>query len=265
MGGPAAGEESVVTKGALAGRGDGILVGPAAGRRMRSPSLAQFTPAATKLSTGRRRRGAGVRSGDADVRARLTDKPITGSNVRLFHPKADHHETHVPTLRRQAQAHARFSRPDEERGRPQGSLRAPREGPRPARALIDRRPAAMLRGSRRWGSRRSGSRARAHSRPCFAPDGAARANSCSWSARPRRVTSAASASCIGRKALPLAVDRNRVRRLLRVRLDASATRDRALRPRAPPEEARGARRVSADRGRSRSGCCRSLAANRESP
>ena len=49
-----------------------------------------------------------------------------------------------------AQAHARFSRPDEERGRPQGSLGAAREGPGPARTLIDRRAAAMLRGSRRY-------------------------------------------------------------------------------------------------------------------
>ena len=56
---------------------------------------------------------------------------------------------------------------------------------------------------------------------------------------------------IGRKALPLAVDRNRVRRLLRVRLDAARAGDRALRPRAPAEKAHRAQRVCTDRGRSR--------------
>src|SRR5213596_425560 len=105
-----------------------------------------------RLSTGRSMRAKAVdaKGKGGARRIRLTGKPLTGSNIRLFKPKAEHHETHVPTFRRQAQAHARFSRPDEERGRPQGALRAPREGPRPARALIDRRPAAMLRGSRRY-------------------------------------------------------------------------------------------------------------------
>ncbi len=79
----------------------------------------------------------------ASTRPPLTAIAITRSNVRLFHIETPHHETHVPTLRRQAQAHARFSRPDEERGRPQGAFGAPREGPRPARSLISESTAAM--------------------------------------------------------------------------------------------------------------------------
>jgi large subunit ribosomal protein L34 len=82
MGGPAAGEESVVTKGlSLPRRGN-----PRWTRRrqtLRSPSLPEVYPSETELSTG----AAGVSLRPAA--AHLTDKAITGSNVRLFHLGAD--------------------------------------------------------------------------------------------------------------------------------------------------------------------------------
>src|SRR5258705_9505847 len=74
---------------------------------------------------------------------------LTRSNVRLFHFETPYHETHVPTLRRQAQTHAWIPCPDEERRRPQGAFGATRQGPRPARALIDGFAAAMVQASRR--------------------------------------------------------------------------------------------------------------------
>ena len=136
---------------------------------------------------------------------------LTRSNVRLFHFEADHHETHVPTFRRQAQAHARFSRPDEERGRPQGSLGTASEGPGPARTLIDRRAAAMLRGSRRYRLTGTGAFDTVF-RTGRRREGEFLQMICAAAAREHgRI-----GIVIGKKALPLAVDRNRVRRMLRV-------------------------------------------------
>ena len=136
---------------------------------------------------------------------------LTRSNVRLFHFEADHHETHVPTFRRQAQAHARFPRPDEERGWPESTFRTAREGPRPARALIGRRAAAMLRGSRRYRLTGTG-----------AFDTIFRTGRRREGEYLQMICVAAEREygrigiVIGKKALPLAVDRNRVRRMLRV-------------------------------------------------
>jgi ribonuclease P protein component len=136
---------------------------------------------------------------------------LTRSNVRLFHFEADHHETHVPTFRRQAQAHARFPRPDEERGRPESTFRAAREGPGPARALIDRRAAAMLRGSRR--SRLTGIGA---FDTVFRNGRRREGEFLQMICMPAARQHGRFGIVIGKKALPLAVDRNRVRRMLRV-------------------------------------------------
>jgi len=136
---------------------------------------------------------------------------LTRSNVRLFHFEADHHETHVPTFRRQAQAHARFSRPDEERGWPQSSFGTAREGPSPARSLIDRRAAAMLRGSRRYRLTGTGAFDTVF-RTGRRREGEFLQMICVAAAREYgRI-----GIVIGKKALPRAVDRNRMRRMLRV-------------------------------------------------
>jgi ribonuclease P protein component len=135
------------------------------------------------------------------------------SFFQSFFPKAARHETHVSTLGRQAQAHARLSRAHEVHRRPQGALGAARQGPRPPHALI---AAAAPRGLRPFrltgtgafdalfkeGRRRDGN---------YVQLVAARA-----AHRPGRL-----GLVVPKKALPLAVDRNRVRRMLREALRAA--------------------------------------------
>jgi len=147
----------------------------------------------------------------------LTGRPITRSNVRLFRFEAAHDETHLPTIRRQAQADARLSRPDEERRGPQSSFRAPREGSRTSRALTPDRAHRQL-GQPRRGARvrrltgvgafdglfRTGRRHEGHYLQIVSA--------------PAQHDVGRAGFVIGRKALPLAVDRNRLRRLLRVEL-----------------------------------------------
>ena len=137
----------------------------------------------------------------------LTTGPITRLNIRLFHPKAFRHETHLPTFGRQAQADARLSRPHEVHWRPQGALGAARQGPRPPDALI---PQPSLRGLRPFrltgtgafdglfkaGRRREGDYVQLVAAPAAKPPGRL-------------------GLVVPKKALPLAVDRNRVRRMLR--------------------------------------------------
>lgn len=141
---------------------------------------------------------------------------IKGSNVRLFKSKAAAHETHVPTLCGQAQAHARFSCPDEDRRWPQGALGAARQGPRPARALIAGATAAQAGGSRRY--RLSGAgEFDALFRRARRVEGSYVQLLWSPAARePGRVGFA-----IAAKVLPRAVDRNRIRRMLRELLRAA--------------------------------------------
>jgi ribonuclease P protein component len=141
---------------------------------------------------------------------RLTGATITRSNVRLFQPEAVDHETHVPAFRRQAQAHAWFSCPDEDRRRPQGALRAARQGPQAARTLTNRVAAARPKGARRY--RLSGAgEFDALFRRARRVEG--RFLQLLWSEAAREPGRAGFA--IPAKALPRAVDRNRLRRMLR--------------------------------------------------
>jgi ribonuclease P protein component len=136
---------------------------------------------------------------------------ITGSNLRLFHFGAAIHETHIPTLGRQAQAHPRLSRPDEKRRRAQGAFGAPGEGPRAAYALIATRLVAMGGAVRRCPLTGAG-----------AFDSIFRHGLRRDGEYVQLISVKAARACgrtgfvIGRKALPLAVDRNRIRRMLRV-------------------------------------------------
>jgi ribonuclease P protein component len=137
----------------------------------------------------------------------IDNRPLNAFKYKAFSPKAPQHETHVSAVRRQAQANARFSRPDEVSWRPQGALGAARQGPRAPYALIS---AAAPRGIRRFrltgrgafealfrqGRRRDGEYLQLIAVPAARPPG--------------RV-----GFVIGKRALPLAVDRNRVRRMLR--------------------------------------------------
>jgi len=151
--------------------------------------------------------------------AALTAVAVTRSNVRLFHSGILDHETHVPTFGRQAQADTWVPRTDENRRRPQGALGAPREGPRPARALIGgKRLAAMTGASRRCRLTGAG-----------AFEAVFRTGRRSEGEYLQLVSAPAGGACgrvgyvIGAKALPRAVDRNRLRRMLRVVLrDAKA-------------------------------------------
>jgi ribonuclease P protein component len=122
-------------------------------------------------------------------------------------------ETHVSTVGRQAQADARLSRPHEVHRRPQGALGATRQGPRAPHPLI---LAAARRGIRRFrltgtgafdtlfkaGRRRTGEYVELVAVPALRVPG--------------RV-----GLVVGKKALPLAVDRNRVRRMLRASVAAA--------------------------------------------
>jgi ribonuclease P protein component len=124
-----------------------------------------------------------------------------------FFPEGSPHETHLSTLGRQAQADARLSRPHEVHWRPQGALGASRQGSRPPDALIAR---AALRGLRPFrltgkgsfdalfkvGRRRDGDYVQLIAAPAPNPPGRL-------------------GLVVPKKVLPLAVDRNRVRRMLR--------------------------------------------------
>jgi ribonuclease P protein component len=138
---------------------------------------------------------------------------LNAFKYKAFSSKVAHYETHVPTLSRQAQANARLPRSDEVRRRPQSALGAARQGSRAPYALIR---AAAPRGIRRFrltgtgafealfrhGRRRDGEYVQLLAVPAARSPGRA-------------------GLVIAKKALPLAVDRNRVRRLLRESIRAA--------------------------------------------
>jgi ribonuclease P protein component len=146
--------------------------------------------------------------------------------------KAPRHETHLPALQDPPCAQPRLSRPHEHGRRPQGSRLAPRQGARPAHAgLIARHPGHRwpaqthrLRGARafeavfRAGRRLDGQYLQLVAAPA--------------AAAPGRI-----GYIIPRRAIRLAVDRNRLRRRLREAVRAArpaADRyDMILRVRAP--------------------------------
>jgi ribonuclease P protein component len=143
----------------------------------------------------------------------LTSALLTRLNIRLFHTPGRRHETHVSTLGRQAQADARFSRPHEIHRRPQGALGAPRQGPRAPDPLT---AARLPRGLRPY--RLAGAGA---FEALF--DGGRRRNGnyLQLIAAPAQRTPGRVGFVIPKKVLPLAVDRNRVRRILREAVRAS--------------------------------------------
>ena len=130
-------------------------------------------------------------------------------------PKVCHHETHLPAFEAAPRAHARVSRPDEHRRRPQGSRRSPGEGPRTPVRLTQPAPAARIRCSayRLRGAGafeklfKLGVRHDAHFLQLIAAPAAQ---------HPGRV-----GYVIGRKMMMRAVDRNRLRRRLREHVRAA--------------------------------------------
>lgn len=166
--------------------------------------------------------------GASDPRLRIDRRCVTRSNVRLFRRLPDtlsavtqelasigfHDETYVPAFESQARAHARISRTDENGRGPQGSGGSPRQGPRAPDRLTS--VASATRGSVRYRLRGTGTfeslfelgvRRDAHFLQLIAAPAAQ---------DPGRV-----GYVIGRKAMPRAVDRNRLRRRLRETVRAS--------------------------------------------
>lgn len=160
--------------------------------------------------------------------ARLTQWPLTRSNVRLFsgrRPEAPtpgpapprgrssyegpgrSHETHISTLEASPRSEARFSQPDANGRRTQSPVGAPRQGPRAAFRLIDRTSA---RGSRRY-RLRGADAFEAVFRTGRRIDGRFLQLVAAPAARPPgRI-----GYVIAGKSIPRAVDRNRLRRRLR--------------------------------------------------
>jgi ribonuclease P protein component len=126
---------------------------------------------------------------------------------KAFSPQGLRHETHVPTLGRQAQAHAWISRAHEVHRRPQGALGAARQGPRPPHALT---AAAAPRGLRPYRLRGDGAFA-----ALFKGGRRREGDYLQLVAAPAAHRPGRLGLVVPRKALPLAVDRNRVRRMLR--------------------------------------------------
>jgi ribonuclease P protein component len=158
----------------------------------------------------------------APARESVDNTPDNAFKYKAFSPQSffqsssiqgSRHETHVPTLGRQAQAHARLSRPHEIHWRPQGAFGAARQGPRPPHPLTSAAPARGLRPFRltgtgafdalfKKGRRREGDYVQLVAAPAVNPPGRF-------------------GLVVPKKALPLAVDRNRVRRMLRATQQAA--------------------------------------------
>lgn len=149
---------------------------------------------------------------------------VTRSNTRLFRYRPQQSfrvgaatgnlqvfddETHVPTFQAAPRAYARVPRPDENGGRPQGSVGTPGQGPRQTHGLTVIAPPPRI-GNSRYRLRGIGAfqavfRAGTRHDARYLQLIAARA-----AQPPGRV-----GYVIGRKVMPLAVDRNRLRRCLR--------------------------------------------------
>jgi ribonuclease P protein component len=138
-----------------------------------------------------------------------TDGQPTG-NLQVFDD-----ETYLPTFQAAPRAYARISRPDENRRRPQGSVGAPSQGSRQTLGLTLIAPAPRIGNSRyrlrgvgafeavfRTGTRHDARYLQLIAAPAAQPPG--------------RV-----GYVIGRKVMPRAVDRNRLRRCLREMLRAA--------------------------------------------
>ena len=154
---------------------------------------------------------------------------VTRSNVRLFRRPPDvsrppvtrelasigfHDETHLPAFESQACAHARVSRPHENGRGPQGSGGSPRQGPRAPDRLTPVAPAT--RGSARYRLRGTGT-----FESLFELGVRHDARFLQLIAAPAAQDPGRVGYVIGRKVMPRAVDRNRLRRRLRESVRAS--------------------------------------------
>jgi ribonuclease P protein component len=130
------------------------------------------------------------------------------------------HETHVPAVQDPPRAQSRVPRPHEHRGRTQGALLTPAEGSGPAHAgLIGPRPADPGLTPRIAGNRSRGRAYRLRGARAFE---AIFRSGARFDGRYLQLVAAPAAQqpgrvgfIIPRRALPLAVDRNRLRRRLR--------------------------------------------------
>jgi ribonuclease P protein component len=190
------------------GRGNGVRASRLPPRR-RSRCARRRTEFTPRWPTYPQARAEPVRSDNAAGRSGGIDKRwLNAFKYKAFSLKAVNHETHVPTFRRPPQADPRFPRPDEVGRRPQSALGASRQGPRPAHALTSTRPAA--RGARRYRLTGIGEFDALFRRGRRDEGAYLQLVSAAAAQAPGRV-----GFVIGKKALPLAVDRNRVRRQLR--------------------------------------------------
>jgi ribonuclease P protein component len=165
----------------------------------------------------------------------LTEWGLTRSNVRLFGPvrrqspgkrpiatcgslreEGTPHETYVPTLEDPPRAGAWISRPHENRRRPQGAFRAPRQRPGAVVGLILSASARVLRGSRAYRLRGVGA-----FEAVFQSGRRLDGRFLQLVAAPATSSPGRIGYVIGRKAIPRAVDRNRLRRRLRETLRAA--------------------------------------------
>jgi len=137
----------------------------------------------------------------------LTNGALTRLNIRLFHSRVGNDETHLPTVGYQAQADPRLSRPHENQGRPQGALGASRQGPRAPRALTR---VTSLRGLRPYRLSGAGS-----FEALFRAGRRHEGDYVQLVVLPAARLPGRAGLVVPKKILPLAVDRNRVRRMLR--------------------------------------------------
>jgi ribonuclease P protein component len=142
----------------------------------------------------------------------VDSRPLNAFKCKAFSLRAVHHETHLPTVSRQAQAHAWISRAHEKRRWSQSALGAARHGPCPPRSLSARFAAAAVDqpGERRY--RLTGVGAYD---ALFAEGRRRDGEFLQLLFLPARLAPGRAGYAIPKKVLPLAVDRNRIRRVLR--------------------------------------------------
>ncbi len=118
-------------------------------------------------------------------------------------------ETHLPTFEAAPRAYARIPRPDANRRRPQGSLGAARQGPRQARGLT------LIASQPRIGNSRYRLRGIGAFEAVFRSGRRHDAQFLQLIAAPAAQSPGRVGYVIGRKVMPRAIDRNRLRRCLR--------------------------------------------------
>jgi len=211
-------------------------------------------PNLTRLRHGYPQAGQGAALGGNFLS--LTDGPASESNTRFFNtffpglqssrPKnleRNQHETHLSAVHRPPQAHAWFSCPDEDQGRPPGHQCASCQGSGPPGCLIERiEPAA---GQVRVRDARLVKQAEFDQ--VFADNQRARTDSLVVMARPNQLGHARLGMVVSKRLLPRAVDRNRVKRcvreVFRLQLDELPACDFVVRLTARPKPGEEAREL----------------------